>query len=123
MELQWQQFKKKIPTSTHSNNKNNITGKLGIPTELVLFAGVGGCSIGDKACGFDVKWLVENDAFAAASLCASQPDANIFQEDVGIFLDKCSDEMPGYPKQYQVDHLQSSPPCKEFSKANRGGGG
>ena len=45
------------------------------PKELVLFAGVGGCSIGDKQAGFDVSWLVEKDPLAAASLGVSYPRA------------------------------------------------
>ena len=91
------------------------------PKELVLFAGIGGCSIGDREAGFDIRWLVEWDPLAAASLKQDHPDATIYSEDVSKFLDKCQQGCPGYPSRGVVGHLQSSPPCNGFSGINRGG--
>eukprot|EP00984_Skeletonema_dohrnii_P007933 scaffold2926_cov109-Skeletonema_dohrnii-CCMP3373.AAC.5 len=48
------------------------------PKELVLFAGIGGCSIGDEEAGFDCKWLVDKDHLAAASLRQCHPHATIY---------------------------------------------
>lgn len=91
------------------------------PRELVLFAGIGGSSIGDKNSGFDVKWLVENGHLAAASLRGSHPETRIYNEDVRVFLNKCDRGEAGYPTKAQVQHIQSSPPCQGFSTANRSG--
>jgi DNA (cytosine-5)-methyltransferase 1 len=92
------------------------------PKELVLFAGIGGCSIGDESAGFDVKWLVDKDSLAAASLSQCHPDARIYNEDVSAFLDNCTVQRPGYPKRGDVDHIQGSSPCNGFSKMNIYGG-
>lgn len=96
----------------------------GAPRELVLFAGIGGCSIGDKQAGFDVSWLVEQNSLCAASLKTSHPESMVYEEDVCTFLDKCEAKRDGYPTPGdagEVDHLQSSSPCNGFSKLNRGG--
>jgi len=98
--------------------KRNVTTK---PTELVLFAGIGGSSLGDKQAGFDVKWLVENDHLAAASLKINHSDATIYEEDVELFLSKCEEGKEGYPTVGEVDNIQGSPSCRGFSRLNRGG--
>ncbi|KAL9184099.1 hypothetical protein ACHAXT_002185 [Thalassiosira profunda] len=105
-----------------SSPSNSMHQERNAPKELVLFAGIGGCSIGDKEAGFDVSWLVENNPLAASSLRQSHPDAAIYHEDVGQFLDNCDNETAGYPRKGEVDHLQSSPTCKGFSRANTKGG-
>lgn len=92
------------------------------PKELVLFAGIGGCSIGDEQAGFNCKWLVDKDHLAAASLRQCHPKATIYDEDVGAFLDKCMEQQPGYPKRGEVDHIQCSSPCNGFSRMNIYGG-
>lgn len=92
------------------------------PNELVLFAGIGGCSIGDEQAGFNCKWLVDKDHLAAASLRQCHPKATIYDEDVGAFLDKCTEQQPGYPKRGDVDHIQCSSPCNGFSRMNIYGG-
>lgn len=92
-----------------------------VPRELVLYAGVGGASIGDHEAGFDVKWLVEKDHLCAASLKADDwhKNASVYCEDVSIFLEKCEKHEMGYPGPKEVDHIQSSPPCQPWSAANR----
>ena len=67
---------KDTPKSSRSNTAS--------PKELVLFAGIGGCSLGDKQAGFDPSWLVEQDHLPAASLKQNHPGASVYEEDVGI---------------------------------------
>jgi Site-specific DNA methylase len=92
-----------------------------VPRELVLYAGVGGASIGDHEAGFDVKWLVEKDHLCAASLKSDDwhKNASVYCEDVSIFLEKCEKHEMGYPGPKEVDHIQSLPPCQPWSAANR----
>ena len=91
------------------------------PCELVLFAGVGGSSIGDKQAGSNISWLVEKDPLASASLRNSHQKAMIYQEDVWDCLDSCRDGKKDYPIRGEVRHMQASPPCQSFSLLNRGG--
>ncbi len=97
----------------------------GNPTVLELFSGVGGMSLGLEKAGFDVKWVVDSDEVAAATLAAnkrSTTNTAIYTEKLSSFLKKCIQQDPGYPKPGEVDHLHGSPPCKGFSRANRNGG-
>ena len=103
--------------------QDNIqTNSAAKPKELVLFAGIGGCSLGDQEAGFDVSWLVEKDQLAASSLKHNHPNAIHYVEDVCLFLDKVEEGRQGYPSKGEVDHLQSSSPCNGFSRANTKGG-
>lgn len=97
------------------------TGK---PTVLELFAGVGGMSLGLEKAGFDVKWVVDSDELALATLTANKrnSDMNVYTEKLHSFLKNCVQEDPAYPKRGEVDHIHASPPCKGFSRANRNGG-
>jgi hypothetical protein len=97
------------------------TGK---PTVLELFAGAGGMSLGLEKAGFDVKWVVDSDELAAATLTANKTnsDMNVYTEKLSTFLKSCMQEDPAYPKPGEVDHIHASPPCKGFSRANRNGG-
>lgn len=106
----------------------NETGKIlhhpsGRPAVLELYAGAGGMGLGLEK-HFDVKWVVDNDHLAAATLRANKKnsDANIYVEDVKSFLKKSVQGNPCYPAVGQVDHIHASPPCKGFSRANRSGG-
>lgn len=73
---------------------------------------------------FNVKWVVDNDHMAAATLQANKTnsDVQIYTEDVKIFLRRSFQGNPCYPATGQVDHIHASPPCKGFSRANRSGG-
>ena len=87
--------------------QDNIqTNSAAKPKELVLFAGIGGCSLGDQEAGFDVSWLVEKDQLAASSLKHNHPNAIHYVEDVCMFLDKVEEGRQGYPSKGEVDHLQ-----------------
>ena len=94
------------------------------PVVLELFAGCGGMSEGFKQAGFDVKYMVEENPAAAATLrCNSR--GTVFEEDVNLFLKKCEatqGRVRCYPRKGDVDHLHASPPCQGFSTANTSGG-
>ncbi|KAL7515579.1 hypothetical protein ACHAXN_012739, partial [Cyclotella atomus] len=106
----------------------NETGKIlhhpmGRPAVLDLFSGAGGMSLGLEKY-FNVKWVVDNDHLAAATLRANKTNSGmqIYTEDLKTFLKKSFQGNPCYPKAGQVDHIHASPPCKGFSRANRNGG-
>jgi DNA (cytosine-5)-methyltransferase 1 len=92
------------------------------PVCLELFAGAGGMSHGLVDAGFDVKYAVEIDSFAAATLQVNHPGMIVFEEDVTVFLEKAEGGDPCYPKPGDIDHIHASPPCQGFSLANRNGG-
>ena len=98
---------------------------------------------------FDVKWVVDNDHLAAATLRSNKTnhDVQIYTEDLKVFLKQSFKGNPCYPKPgevskhemfssadsslisindsygiFKVDHIHGSPPCKGFSRANRNGG-
>ena len=83
-------------------------------------------SLGLKKAGFDIKWAVDNDHLAAATLRANAAntdhDMKLYTEDAKMFLKKSIQGHPCYPKAAEVDHIHASPPCKGFSRANRNGG-
>ena len=111
--------RRRLQEPMQDNIQTNSAAK---PKELVLFAGIGGCSLGDQEAGFDVSWLVEKDQLAASSLKHNHPNAIHYVEDVCMFLDKVEEGRQGYPSKGEVDHLQSSSPCNGFSRANTKGG-
>ena len=73
---------------------------------------------------FNVKWVVDCDHLASATLRANKTNANvrIYTEDLKTFLKKSYQGDSCYPSPGEVDHLHGSPPCKGFSRANRSGG-
>jgi site-specific DNA-cytosine methylase len=73
-----------------------------------LYAGAGGMSLGLEKY-FDVKWVVDNDHMAAATLRANKINNNvqIYTEDVGTFLKNCAKGNPCYPKAGQVKHRKN----------------
>ena len=69
---------------------------------------------------FDVKWVVDNNNMASATLQANKTgDVRIYTEDVKSFLKRSVKGDLCYPSQGEVDHIHASPPCKGFSRANR----
>mmetsp|Transcript_29778 Transcript_29778/g.54045 ORF Transcript_29778/g.54045 Transcript_29778/m.54045 type:complete len:672 (-) Transcript_29778:40-2055(-) len=126
---------KKFPMKYEQADENqrsfsyyNETGRIlhhptGRPAVLDLFAGAGGMSLGMEKY-FNVKWVVDNDHLAAATLRANKTnsDVQIYTEDVKTFLKKSVQGNPCYPAVGQVDHIHASPPCKGYSRANRNGG-
>jgi len=94
------------------------------PSSLELFAGVGGMALGLHNAGFHVKWAVEINSDAAATLRANSQEADmrIYVEKVETFISSSKRGSGAYPKPEEVDHIHASPPCKGFSRANRNGG-
>ena len=93
------------------------------PDVLELFAGGGGMSLGLEQAGFNVKWMVDHDASAVATLKTNFRGRHVFRECVRIFLRKLVEGgHPTYPKRGEVKHVHSSSPCQDFSRANRAGG-
>lgn len=84
------------------------------PTVLELFAGAGGMSTGFTKAGFDVRWMVEKDPQAAATLKLNHQHggARVFAEGVSNFLTKAQAKTPCYPTPNQVHHVHASSPCQ-----------
>ena len=59
---------------------------------------------------FHVKWVVDNDHLAAATLNANKTgsDIHIYTEDVKTFLKKSVRGDPCYPAAREVDHIHAS---------------
>jgi site-specific DNA-cytosine methylase len=75
-----------------------------------LFAGAGGMCLGMEKF-FDVKWIVDNDHLAAATLRANKTGSNvrIYTEDVKTFLlQSVRGSNPCYPSVGEVDHIHAS---------------
>ncbi len=90
---------------------------------MELYAGAGGMSLGlDRY--FDLRWIVDKDHLALATLKSNQTGSNalIYTEDVKSFLKESFRGSNGYPSAGEVDHIHASPPCNGFSRANRNGG-
>lgn len=82
------------------------------PTALDLFAGAGGMSTGFTNAGFDVRWLVEKDPQAAATLKLNHRQGRIFEERVENFLAKARAGRKLYPTPNEVHHVHASSPCQ-----------
>jgi hypothetical protein len=89
------------------------------PAILDSYAGVGGMSLGLEK-HFDVRWVVDNNHLAAATLRANKAglDVRIYMEDVKTFLMHSMQQNPCYPSVGKVNHIHASPPCKGFPCAN-----
>lgn len=83
-------------------------------TVLELFAGAGGMSTGFINAGFDVRWMVEKDPQAAATLKLNHQKGNarVFEESVENFLKKAQAGKRCYPRPDQVHHIHASSPCQ-----------
>lgn len=84
------------------------------PTVLELFAGAGGMSTGFTRAGFDVRWMVEMDPQAAATLKLNHQHggARVFAERTESFLRKAQAGTPCYPTPNEVHHVHASSPCQ-----------
>ena len=83
-------------------------------TAVDMFCGAGGFTEGFKQTGFEVTACLDNWAPAVETHRRNHPETEVFQEDI---LEFDSSELP------DADILIGSPPCTEFSYANRGGHG
>ncbi len=84
------------------------------PTLGDMFCGAGGFSEGFRQAGFRISWAIDNWAPAANTFAHNHRSARVIQEDISQLR---LQRLEG------VDVLIGSPPCTEFSLANRGGGG
>lgn len=77
--------------------------------KVELFAGAGGMSLGLEKY-FNVKWVVDNDQLASATLQANKANSNvqIYTEDVKTFLKRSVQEHPCYPSKDEVEHIHAS---------------
>jgi DNA (cytosine-5)-methyltransferase 1 len=79
-----------------------------------LFSGCGGIELGLCRTGhFDIRWMVEKDAFARRILDRHWPDV---PKHVDVL------DFPGkywHPGQFEVDVITAGWPCQDFSKAGR----
>jgi len=79
-----------------------------------MFCGAGGFTEGFKQTGFDVAACLDNWSPAVETHRRNHPETEVFQADI---LEFDSSDLP------EADVLIGSPPCTEFSYANRGGHG
>jgi DNA (cytosine-5)-methyltransferase 1 len=83
-------------------------------TAVDMFCGAGGFTEGFKQNGIEVAACLDNWAPAVETHRRNHPDTEVFQADILQF------DSGNLPK---ADILIGSPPCTEFSYANRGGHG
>lgn len=84
--------------------------------------------IGFKNAGLEVKWAVDKDTVAAATIKANSTRSEVYTETVQDFLQaarkgESSVKASAYPTKGEVQHIHVSPPCQGSSRANRVGGG
>lgn len=81
---------------------------------ISTFSGCGGSSLGYKLAGYDVKCAVEFIPNAAETYSANFPGTLIIEKDVRCVTGKDLLEKAGI-KKYELDILDGSPPCCDFS--------
>lgn len=83
---------------------------------ISLFAGAGGCSLGFKKAGYDIRYALELEATAVQTYQANFYDTICLQSDIRYFdfkqLLKLMHTQPG-----DLDMLIGGPPCQGFSTA------
>ena len=69
---------------------------------------------------FEVKWVVDNDHLAAATLRANKTgsDVRMYTENVKTFLMHSVRGNPCYPTAGEVDHIHASRECFYWSRIN-----
>lgn len=90
-----------------------ITSK---PRAISLFAGAGGCSLGFKQAGYDIRFATDMDADAVATYQRNFPETICERHDIrevsaGYLLEKAR-LLPG-----ELEMLIGGPPCQGFSSA------
>jgi len=83
-----------------------------------LFAGCGGLTTGLHSAGIRTRWANEFWAPAAATYRSSNPDVNLYEEDVRSLLSRAVDS-DAVRQELSVDLLCGGPPCQGFSGWNR----
>ena len=85
-----------------------------ILTSLELCAGGGGQALGIAQAGFQHLALVDNDAFAVATLRQNRPDWTVYEEDLKRFAKDHARQFVG-----TIDLVAGGVPCPPFSIAGR----
>ena len=84
-----------------------------------LCSGAGGMGLGFKKAGGKVRYAVDTDQFACATLKTNFPDTQVIADSLANFAKGLK---RGLYTNEGVNHIHASPPCKSFSGANRTGG-
>ena len=88
------------------------------PLAIELFSGSGGMSRGFCQAGFNLVYVVEADAHAAATFQRNHPGVSLFKADVRSFTpESVLDRLGIRPGDLTV--LLGGPPCQGFSESNR----
>lgn len=96
---------------SRSSSQNNSK-----PTAISLFAGAGGCSLGFKQAGYDIRLATDHDADAVRTYRQNFPDTVCEERDIGEWT---TDELLSRAglRVGEVDILLGGPPCQGFSSA------
>src|SRR5437016_5782369 len=79
-----------------------------------LYCGAGGFAEGFRQAGFRVKWAIDSSPDAARTFKKNHPETDVM----------CEDLLSLNPRRLsKVDTVIGSPPCTDFSLADRGGTG
>src|SRR3989475_323043 len=79
-----------------------------------LFCGAGGFAEGFRQAGFRIKWAVDSSPEASMTFKKNHPGTEVLCEDLTALNPRDLS---------RVDAVIGSPPCTQFSLANRGGNG
>ena len=87
------------------------------PTVISLFAGCGGSSLGYSMAGYRKLLAVEWDDHSVETFRLNSPDVPVYHCNIaGLTVGGCM-EMAGLSGPGELDVLDGSPPCQEFSTA------
>lgn len=89
------------------------------PIGIDLFAGAGGLSLGFEQAGFDIRYAIEHDKFAAETYSKNRQNKNIIV-DVRKIQDIAPNEIfeKMEIKKGELDIIIGGPPCQGFSTSN-----
>ncbi len=76
-----------------------------------LFSGIGGFEFSFSQTGFENKWAIENDPYAASTYRQNFPDHHLIEKDIKLITSKEIKNLPN------VDILLAGFPCQAFSVA------
>jgi DNA (cytosine-5)-methyltransferase 1 len=89
------------------------------PSAIDLFAGAGGCTLGLRNAGFDVRVAVDIDPHKAQTLAVNNPETRVLgltgnEGDVRNLKSRALRQVAGLDED-QLDILVACPPCQGFS--------
>ncbi|NQT38152.1 MAG: DNA cytosine methyltransferase [Planctomycetes bacterium] len=86
------------------------------PTAICFFAGAGGCSLGFKLAGFDIRLANDIDRDSAESYAANHKGVPFLREDINVLPSRAIREKSGLDDS-PLDIIVGGPPCQGFSSA------